>query len=82
MSDEKQNPDWDDDNDENYIDDEHEMHENEEDEFERAMDECGQTQDGGCMLAGTEYCDWDCPFSKQMWANLSKKRDSKGRYTK
>lgn len=30
-----------------------------EDEF----DECGQTPDGYCQLAGTEYCDFECPYS-------------------
>lgn len=25
------------------------------------MDECGMMPDGYCMLAGTEWCDWDCP---------------------
>lgn len=34
-----------------------------EDTFEDLMSECGQTSEGGCMLAGTEYCDWECPFS-------------------
>ena len=33
------------------------------DEFEAAADECGQLPDGTCVLAGTEFCDWDCPFS-------------------
>lgn len=27
-------------------------------------DECGMMPDGGCMLAGTEWCDWDCPRNK------------------
>ena len=54
----------------------------EEDEFERAMDECGQMHGGGCMLAGTEFCDWECPFSKQMYINASRKRDDKGRFCK
>jgi hypothetical protein len=26
-------------------------------------DECGMTADGGCTLAGTEWCDFECPFS-------------------
>lgn len=34
-----------------------------EDCLEIAMGECGMMPDGGCMLAGTEHCDWDCPFS-------------------
>ena len=25
--------------------------------------ECGMLDDGTCMLAGTEFCDWDCPFN-------------------
>lgn len=54
----------------------------EEDEFERAMDECGQMPGGGCHLAGTEYCDWDCPFSAQMWKNVNQLRDEKGRFKK
>ncbi|MGE0133279.1 MAG: hypothetical protein AB7U82_34815 [Blastocatellales bacterium] len=37
-------------------------YDDEEDELELAMQECGQTRDGGCLLAGTEYCDFDCPF--------------------
>jgi hypothetical protein len=27
-----------------------------------AMDECGRTSDGTCMLAGSEQCDFECPF--------------------
>lgn len=37
----------------------------EEDELDRAFDECGQLPrdlGGGCTLAGTEQCDFDCPF--------------------
>ena len=35
----------------------------EEDAIEELLGECGQTRDGDCTLAGTEYCDWECPFS-------------------
>lgn len=52
------------------------------DEIEDAMDECGQMQGGGCMLAGTEHCDFECPFSKQMYMNASRKRDINGRFCK
>lgn len=31
-----------------------------EDSFERQLSNCGMTREGFCMLAGTEYCDWDC----------------------
>lgn len=33
-----------------------------DDEWENAMQECGQSRYGGCTLAGTEFCDFDCPF--------------------
>lgn len=33
------------------------------DEIDRSMDECGKTREGICMLAGTEFCDFECPFS-------------------
>ena len=26
--------------------------------------ECGQMPDGTCFLAGSEWCDWDCPYSR------------------
>lgn len=34
-----------------------------EDAFESLMQDCGKDASGACHLAGTEYCDWDCPFS-------------------
>ncbi len=33
------------------------------DAIERLTDECGKDKGGSCFLAGTEYCDWECPFS-------------------
>lgn len=39
----------------------------EPDEFEQAMSECGMTNDGFCILAGTEHCDWDCPIAEMTW---------------
>lgn len=33
-----------------------------EDEFENAMDDCGQLPDGTCMKAGSEHCGFECPF--------------------
>jgi len=36
----------------------------ETDPYEELLSECGMTRDGGCMYAGSEYCDWDCPFDK------------------
>jgi len=36
----------------------------EENEWEDAMQECGQVPaaGGGCLKAGTEFCDFECPF--------------------
>ena len=34
-----------------------------EDEFEEAMSNCGLMPNGLCMKAGSEECDWECPFS-------------------
>lgn len=31
------------------------------DEFDPA-DECGLMSDGQCLLAGTEWCDFECPY--------------------
>ena len=69
-----------DDNDWSYddsIDDE-----DERDEVEDEMDNCGQMADGLCMYAGSEQCEFECPFSKDMYANMNKKRDAAGRFCK
>lgn len=34
-----------------------------DDALDDLMSECGQDNSGGCSMAGTEYCDWECPFS-------------------
>ena len=35
-----------------------------EDDPDDWMDECGYISgEGVCTLAGTEHCDWDCPFN-------------------
>lgn len=33
----------------------------EQDEWEHALEECGQAPGMGCQLAGTEFCDFECP---------------------
>lgn len=33
------------------------------DELEESMQNCGKLPDGTCMKAGSEECDWECPFS-------------------
>lgn len=49
-----------------HDDDDHHADDFEEvDELEEALGECGllpKEQGGGCQLAGTEHCDFDCPF--------------------
>lgn len=35
-----------------------------EDDPDDWMDECGYVPgEGVCMFAGTEHCDWECPFN-------------------
>lgn len=37
------------------------------DEFEDDDDfDCHMTPDGYCELAGSEECDWECPFSGEL----------------
>ncbi|HYE72702.1 MAG TPA: hypothetical protein VEF04_05200 [Blastocatellia bacterium] len=33
-----------------------------DDALEYLVSECGQDSEGYCNLAGTEYCDFECPF--------------------
>lgn len=39
------------------------------DEFieEDSIDECMSSQDGQCGLAGTEWCDLECPYREHMF---------------
>ena len=34
----------------------------EQDALDGLLAECGQTNDGECLLAGSEQCDFECPF--------------------
>ena len=48
-----------------YDHDDMDEYEDEWDEYELALEECGQLPPelgGGCQLSGTEYCDFDCQF--------------------
>lgn len=49
--------------DNNFHDDEDEGR----DEWEDAMHECGQIPGTGCQLAGTEHCDFECPFREELY---------------
>jgi len=51
-----------------------EQMEDDEDELEEAEMNCGELPEGGCSLAGTEYCDWSCPFSDGMVKRMNEKR--------
>ena len=35
----------------------------EEDAVNALANECGLQGNGHCTLAGSEYCEWECPFS-------------------
>lgn len=40
---------------------------------ERAMDECGEYPahlGGGCANAGSEYCEFECPFRDAMYRRM------------
>ena len=45
-------------------DDSDDLGDERDDSIERALDECGQMADGSCLMVGSEFCDWDCPFSR------------------
>lgn len=38
-------------------------HVTDDDAIEHLMGECGMDRTGSCSMAGTEHCDFDCPFS-------------------
>ena len=35
-----------------------------DDEIAEAEMNCGMNSDGQCSQAGSEWCDWNCPFSR------------------
>lgn len=49
-----------------YYDDEYE-----EDEEEMLLHQCGLMDDGICMQAGTEHCDFDCPLRSELGKPLN-----------
>lgn len=38
-----------------------------EDDLDLYEDECGMTDEGLCMYAGSEWCDWSCPRERMGW---------------
>jgi hypothetical protein len=51
------------DDDDELLDDD-EFDNGEGDEYEDALANCGMLPDGTCVKAGSEECDWECPFSE------------------
>ena len=45
------------------VDDEDDGSFSDDDALEELAEDCGKDRHGSCSLAGTEYCDWECPFS-------------------
>jgi hypothetical protein len=39
------------------------------DDYETMLAECGYVPGHGCMLAGTEYCDWECRIGEELEAD-------------
>lgn len=61
-----------DDIDNDQIDDD--VDEDEQAEMEAEMN-CGRyAGNKGCSLAGTEYCDWSCPFSDALYRRPRRKK--------
>ena len=48
---------------EDFCDDDDDAESREEAEIENALNECGDMGNGNCMLAGTEYCEFKCPYN-------------------
>lgn len=45
-------------------DDVFDYEQDDEDNFDKALSECGVMSDGLCSMAGSEFCDWECPLLK------------------
>lgn len=44
------------------------------DEWQQAVEDCGQLPrhlGGGCQLAGTEFCDFECPFRDNLYKGIA-----------
>lgn len=42
--------------------DDEDNYDEDENPLEKAIEDCGIGPDGLCLLAGTEFCDFECPF--------------------
>ncbi|MEO9231538.1 MAG: hypothetical protein ABI216_21670 [Devosia sp.] len=45
-------------------DDPHDYDDDFEDDDYDDFEDCGMGPDGQCSMAGSEWCDWDCPRSR------------------
>lgn len=61
-----------------------EGYEDDEDDLDAAIDNCHWNGKHGstCGAIGSEDCDWECPFSSEMWLGLRTLRDERGRFAK
>lgn len=48
-----------------------------EDSFDHAAGNCGMMPDGQCGHAGSEYCEFECPFMAEQYEKLAKKRSGR-----
>jgi hypothetical protein len=48
----------------------------EQDALDHLLAECGQTNDGDCLQAGSEYCDFECPFRDELFATEDAPEDA------
>jgi hypothetical protein len=48
----------------------------EQDALEHLLQECGQTGDGDCLLAGSEQCDFECPFRDGLFSEDTTEPDA------
>lgn len=37
------------------------------DDLEELDFDCGESSEGGCQYAGTEWCDFECPFHDEVF---------------
>ena len=54
------------------------MIDEDENEYEYWLDECGFIPGRGCSKAGSEECDWECPFHDDysLWRRISELENS------
>lgn len=54
----------------NFLERQYDDWEDDPDEWSDGGEEffdCGATPDGGCTKAGSEECDWECPYAGELY---------------